>query len=89
MAAEPRFAESIKGCRGVPPRHLAQEVEAEWRETDPAAYAQHLFRRVRGRDEPDDVADLMAETNEGMTALFLDIRNSTVSRAATTRPRSC
>jgi class 3 adenylate cyclase len=35
------------------------------------------FRRLRG-SEPDDVTDLMHGQDRGMSALFLDIKNSTV-----------
>jgi class 3 adenylate cyclase len=63
-----------EACRRA---HLVREVESELREVDPAAYAERRFRRLRGSG-PDDVTDLMHGEDRGMSALFLDIRNSTV-----------
>src|SRR5262249_28032975 len=57
--------------------HLVRGVESELRKVDGAAYAERRFRRLRG-SEPDDVTDLMYGEDRGMSALFLDIRNSTV-----------
>jgi hypothetical protein len=74
-----RIVEAAEQCRRVP---LLREAETAWRETDPAAYAGYLFRRARGHSEPEDVTDLMSGVNEGITALFLDIVNSTVFATA-------
>jgi tetratricopeptide (TPR) repeat protein len=74
-----RIVDAAEQCRRVP---LLREAEMAWREADPAAYAGHLFRRARGHSEPEDVTDLMSGVNEGITALFLDIVNSTVFTTA-------
>jgi class 3 adenylate cyclase len=65
---------AAEACRRA---HLVRAVESELREVDPATYAERRFRRLRGSG-PDDVTDLMHGEDRGMSALFLDIKNSTV-----------
>jgi tetratricopeptide (TPR) repeat protein len=59
-----------EACRHAP---LVQAIEEELREVDPEVHLRHVYRRARGHGIEEDVASLLAGTNEVLTVLLLDL----------------
>ncbi len=71
---------AAESCRRA---DLVRQIEQELRAVDYHAYAEHVYRRVRGREVTEDSCSLLDGRREPLTALYLDLKGSTEFALAT------
>jgi tetratricopeptide (TPR) repeat protein len=56
---------------------LIRRIEEELKAVDAETHWAHVYRRIRGREVPEDTASLTSGTRETATVLYLDLKGST------------
>lgn len=71
------YLQALKEAESSRRPRLVEHVERELHAVNPDAYCSHMYRRVRGRDVPEDTTSLIGGSRQTISVLYLDLKGST------------